>query len=108
MKKLFSALMLVTFAGLLSGCGPERLSSRVSKVDDLGSTPLPNSTDRLHGYRIDNGMFHYDHFVYVVERAGQPIAGTSSNQYVSTGKSGHTLEITSVVRDAPAAKSPAP
>jgi hypothetical protein len=108
MKKLYiTVALLYVSTALLSGCGPSRepLSKRVTEVVDLGAMPLPNSGDRLHGYRVVNAGSERDHFVYVVERNGIPFAGTSTNEEVRSGKSSYNLEVTSVVEDsAPAPK----
>lgn len=108
MKKLITVALLSISTALLSGCGPSRepLTQRVKEIVDLGVMPLPNSSDKLHGYRVANAGTEHDHFVYVLERNGQPIAGASTNEEVRSGKSSYNLEVTSVVADpAPAPKS---
>jgi hypothetical protein len=104
MLSLFLTLLAVTFA--LSGCSPSRepLSTRVNEVIDLGVKPLPNSDNQLHGYRVVNSVGSEDHFVYVVERNGEPVAGTSTNRRVSAGKTAHDYEVSTVIADS--AKGP--
>lgn len=102
MKKLLSLLAILATALLLTSCGTrDPLSKRVNDVADLGAMPLPHSGFQLHGYRVVNAGMEKDHFVYLVERNGQPVAGSSVNMNVPAGKnSTANLEVTSVVLDA--------
>lgn len=104
MKKLQTLLTILTVGLLLAGCGTrDPLSKRVNEVADLGAMPLPQSSFMLHGYRVINAGTEKDHFVYLVERNGQPVAGSSVNMDVPAGKnSTANLEVTSVVLDASA------
>jgi hypothetical protein len=109
MKKLLSLFTVLAAALLLASCGTQDpLSKRVNEVADLGAMPLPGSDFKLHGYRVVNAGFEKDHFVYLVERNGQPVAGSAVNMAVSSGKSTVNLGITSVVLDTPAGEAGAP
>lgn len=102
MKNLFSTLsLLVMFAFLLSGCDQthEPLSQHVKDVVDLGARPLPNSAAQLHGYRVINPGTEEDHFVYLIERNGQPVGGAATNRVYRSGKTNHLSSVTSVVTD---------
>lgn len=110
MKKLLSLLTILTAGLLLTSCGArDPLSKRVNDVADLGAMPLPNSTYQLHGYRVINAGMEKDHFVYLVERNGRPVAGSTVNMDVPAGRhSTANLEVTSVVVDSPAGGDSAP
>lgn len=98
MKKQYASLIaIVLTAALVAGCGShEKLASRTNEVFDMGSVPV-KSGYALHGYRIINGAFDHDHFVYVLEKDGQPFAGTTTNYDVSQGKSTVNQTMTSQV-----------
>ena len=99
MKMKLTVLCLVVGMGTLAGCGVdthESLSSRAKEVFDMGSVQMPRSDLSLHGYRVVNSTTH-DHFVYVIERNGQPIQGAGTNYEVSSGKSTRNESVTSVV-----------
>lgn len=88
----------VAATALLAGCSkPEPLSTAVEAVTDLGTLPIPGSTNRLRGYQLSrNG--DRDHFVYVLENAeGQPVAGTQTNRRVSAGKSSYNQGVALVL-----------
>ena len=110
MKKLFSLLTVLAAALMLTSCGTrDPLSKRVNEVADLGAMPLPQSNYKLHGYRVVNSGMEKDHFVYLVERNGQPVAGSSVNMAVPAGKSSTAnLEVTSVVLDVSAGAEGSP
>lgn len=103
MKKLLLSLLTILTGLLLTSCGThDPLSKRVNDVADLGAMPLPHSGYQLHGYRVVNAGMEMDHFVYLVERNGQPVAGSSVNMDVPAGKNSMAnLEVTSFVLDAP-------
>jgi len=98
MKKQLISLIAITLAAVLvAGCGSrEKLASRTNEVFDMGSVPVQNGYS-LHGYRLMNGALEHDHFVYVLEKDGQPVAGTTANYDVSQGKSTFNQSITSQV-----------
>jgi hypothetical protein len=96
MKKSLKFLALAA-AVLLTGCSPhEKLSSRTKEIFDMGALPMNNGY-MLHGYRLVNGVNDHDHFVYVVEKDGKPVAGTATNYSVSQGKSTRNEAVTSDV-----------
>lgn len=99
MKKLFSLLVLLSVSALfLAGCGPrEPLVKSVKKVVDLGALPLPNSNYQLHGYQVVNSVGH-DHFIYLVESGGRPVAGSTVNR-------SRNQQVTSVLENAPLGES---
>lgn len=115
MKKLFIYSAALFSLAILSGCGDDRttLTDRTKEVFDMGAAPVPNKPGyTLHGYRLINGMTR-DHYVYVLEKDAEPVAGTSMNYdyRVQSGKTSttHTESISSVVAPsaAPAAANPA-
>lgn len=86
MKKSLKFVVLAALV-LLGGCGDPKapLSERISAVVDLGVVPV-NDGFVLHGYRVMNNSDR-DHFVYVLEKNGKPVAGTTHASEVSSGKS---------------------
>ena len=110
MKKLFIYSAALFSLAILSGCGDDRstLPDRTKEVFDMGAAPVPNKPGyTLHGYRLINDMTR-DHYVYVLEKNNEPVAGTALN-YDYTQSSGkttttHTESISSVV--APSAAVP--
>jgi hypothetical protein len=96
-KQLTTFAVIALAAALVVGCGSrEKLASRTNEVFDMGSVPVKNGYS-LHGYRLINGAFEHDHFVYVLEKDGQPVAGTTANYDVSQGKSTVNQTVTSQV-----------
>lgn len=64
----------------------------------MGQVPLPHSDYQLHGYRVVNEG-EADHFVYLVEMSGLPMAGTTMNMVYREGKQEKRLVISSAIGD---------
>lgn len=92
----------VAGALLLAGCdsAPTPLTEQAQQVNDLGLLRLPNSPYSLHGYKLVNRSIE-DHYVYFLEKNGEPVAGTEAQYDVSHGKS-HTHVVTNALVPPPA------
>lgn len=97
-----SHIAILAFAAIaVLGCDSHTpLTERTKEVFDMGSVPLPGESGKagysLHGYRLLNGASQ-DHFTYILEKNGQPFAGTSTNYDYKSGKSTKTDSISSVI-----------
>jgi hypothetical protein len=92
--KVINTLLVLFAVSLLTACDPGPLSA--AQTADLGTTDIPGKTGyAFHGYTIkmQNGTIHY---VYVVEKDGTPVAGTTASY-----AAGKATETTSTLVDAP-------
>lgn len=91
MKTLQNLIAAGALALLAAAFGSAQ-AALAQAVKPLGSVDLPDKPGySLRGYRLDNGFVVGPHYVYILERAGEPVAGTGSS--FQAGKTRQTTEL---------------